>query len=155
MKVHLFKLVGVVILGCLMLARPAWAQAPDTTHIQRITDRLNCPLCQGRSLTECEIPVCVQMKSLIQQKLAQGASDNEIIQYFVNQYGQQVLNEPTAAGFNLLVWVLPALGMIAGLITVILVLRNLARRRPAEVTAAPRPLPEEYLRRVEQELKDF
>ncbi|MSP12949.1 MAG: hypothetical protein EXR62_08325 [Chloroflexi bacterium] len=148
-------MLGLLALAWLTLAQTALAQAPDATHIQRITDRLNCPLCQGRTLTECEIPVCVQMKSLIQQKLAAGVSDDEIMQYFVIQYGQQVLNEPTAIGFNLLVWVFPLIGMIAGAIIVAVVLRNVARRKPAEAPAATRPLPEEYLRRVEQELKDF
>ena len=137
-------------------------------QVREVTSRLNCPLCQGQTLNECPLQICDEMRELIRQKLQAGESDDQIIAYFVQRFGDRVLNEPPRSGFALLGWVMPVLGLLLGIALVTLALRAMTRRtpRPAPVAATPngaagsRPpapagLPQEYVDRLERELKQM
>jgi cytochrome c-type biogenesis protein CcmH len=85
--------------------------ANDVNDVAR---QLWCPLCSGVRLDACELKACAQMKDVIGQKLAEGEDAGAIKNYFVAQYGPQVLGEPPLEGFNWLAWILPVLAMAAG-----------------------------------------
>jgi cytochrome c-type biogenesis protein CcmH len=55
-----------------------------------------------------------QMKDLIRSQVAEGYTNEEVKEYFVSKYGEWVLLEPKAAGFNLLVYILPGVALLAG-----------------------------------------
>lgn len=153
---------GLVVVAGLLLpvgASPAAAQAPDTAtedEMYRIADKLNCPICQGQRLSECPIQICQEMREEITLRLQQGQQEEEIIQAFVDRYGIQVMNQPPAEGFNLLAWVMPFVGLAVVLIVGGWVLRQWLRRRPVAgveaVEGGVGDLPEEYLRRLEEEV---
>lgn len=79
-----------------------------------LADELRCPVCQGLSIHDSPSPLAQDMKDLIRRQVAAGASDEEVRQYFVSKYGEWVLLEPKAQGFNLLVYLLPALALLGG-----------------------------------------
>ena len=54
------------------------------------------------------------MKDVIAQKLAAGEGTQNIKNYFVQQYGPQVLGEPPMEGFNWLAWILPIAVVVGG-----------------------------------------
>lgn len=149
----------IVLVILLAWAATANAQAPTSDAVKRVTDKLNCPLCQGRNLTECPLPICDQMRQIIAQKLAAGESDEQIMQYFVAQYGEQVLNQPPLRGFNIVGWVVPFVGLAVGAVIVVFAFRQWSKRRQIPVTVQPIQrsvdLPDEYLTRLEQELKEY
>jgi len=78
------------------------------------------------------------MRGIIQEKLAAGESREQIIQYFVDRYGEGVLVEPPKRGFSLLVWLGPLLALAAGGVIVAWTLRS---RRRAAAGEAETPLP--------------
>ncbi len=59
-------------------------------------------------------PLAEQMKRFIRQKVAAGWTAAQIENYFVKQLGPQVLAVPTTHGFDLLAWLLPLIGIVAG-----------------------------------------
>lgn len=132
-------------------------------RMRAITDRLNCPLCQNTTLTECPLQVCNEMRDLIRQKLVAGESEDQIRAYFVERYGDRVLNEPPRQGFALLGWVMPFVGILVGVGLLALVLRAMLRREPktsapttdARAPAASPDLPPEYVDRLERELRQM
>ena len=109
------------------------------------------------------------MRDLVRQKLQAGESDEQIITYFVQRFGDRVLNEPPRTGFALLGWTMPILGLLLGVALVVFALRAMTRRspRPVAVAAAtpngaaggrppaPTGLPQEYVDRLERELKQM
>lgn len=151
--------MALVLMTALLWTVSASAQTPTTEEVYRIADKLNCPLCQGLSLSDCPLVVCDQMRDLIREKLAKGETDEQIIQYFVDQYGEQVLSAPPARGFNLLVWVLPFVGLLFGVSLVIFAVRGWLRGQgPAGPTTVHKPAeqpPSEYMERLEKELEEF
>lgn len=80
----------------------------------RLASELRCPVCQGLSIHDSPSPLAQQMKDLIRSQVASGWSDADVTDYFVSKYGEWVLLEPKASGFNLLVYVLPALLLVGG-----------------------------------------
>jgi cytochrome c-type biogenesis protein CcmH len=103
----------------------------------RLASELRCPVCQGLSIHDSPSPLAQQMKDLIRSQVASGWSDAEIRDYFVSKYGEWVLLEPKATGFNLLVYLLPALMLLGGGAVIFIAVRRWTG--PAPDQAAQRP----------------
>lgn len=74
-----------------------------------------------------------EMKAYIQKEIAGGKNETTILQDLTLRYGVQVLTAPPAKGFNLAVWILPGIGLLAGLAVVVVVVRRW-RGTPSIVT---------------------
>jgi cytochrome c-type biogenesis protein CcmH len=152
-------LLGLGLLA--VLPGLALAQGPVTENdVMRVARQLYCPICPNTPLDVCETQACQDWRALIRQKLEAGETDRQIIAYFVSQYGERVLTAPPARGFNLLGWLVPILGILAGVAFLALLFREWLRRRgPAPLQAAigsPNPLadlPQDYVARLERELE--
>lgn len=90
----------------------------------RLAAELRCPVCQGLSIQDSPSPLAVQMKDLIRTQVGRGYSDDDVRAYFVSKYGEWVLLEPRATGFNLLVYLLPAAALLAGLGLIVVAVRR-------------------------------
>jgi cytochrome c-type biogenesis protein CcmH len=91
--------------------------------------------------------------------LVQGKNEQQIRDYFVEKFGQQVLGAPPAQGFNWLAYILPFVGIILGAtIAWFTVKQWLVRRGSNTEPAAPADnpaIPKEYADRIEKELKEY
>jgi cytochrome c-type biogenesis protein CcmH len=136
---------------------PTTVTADDVNQVAR---ELWCPLCSGVRLDSCELKACDQMKDVIAIKLSDGENVQSIKDYFVEQYGPQVLGEPPRSGFNLLAWILPIIVAAGG--GVFLWMRTRRMVRPAtqlaSADAAGDAAPgdqDEYARKLEEELRRY
>ena len=77
------------------------------------------------------------MRHLVREMLAQGATREEVLGFFADRYGLSVLAAPPKSGANLLAWVLPAVGVMAALLAVLVIIRSMAARRGGEVADEP------------------
>jgi cytochrome c-type biogenesis protein CcmH len=129
---------------------PAAAQSPDA---QKIYTHLYCPLCGGVRLDACELQVCSEMKVEIQQKLAAGESEQQIIQYYRVRWGDQVLGYPPAEGLNIVPWLLPvAMVGLSGFALWRMAAGWARRRASGAPVAAAEGVPDELAARIEREL---
>ncbi len=67
-----------------------------------------CPVCENTPLDVCPTQACIEWRELIRDLLAEGKTEAEIKQYFVDRFGDRVLAAPPARGLNWLVYVIPA-----------------------------------------------
>ena len=74
--------------------------------------------------------------------LAEGRTREEILDYFVDRYGPDILAAPPKSGANLLAWILPIVGVAAGLGALFLVVRAMTGRRQSVISAASGPAAE-------------
>ena len=149
-------LVGV--LASLLVVGIVAAQGGTVTddQVNAVAKRLNCPVCENVPLDICETQACVQWRDLIRQKLAAGERPEQIITYFQATYGDRVLQEPPRQGFTGLVWILPFVGLVAGVAILIVVLRRMTGQPAAvKLEAAPSEPADEYRERLERELKEL
>lgn len=93
------------------------ASVPETQldrDVRNLAAELRCPVCQGLSLQDSPSELSQEMKDVIRAQLQAGQSPEEVKAYFVSKYGEWILMEPKPAGFNLAVYVLPVLALLAG-----------------------------------------
>jgi cytochrome c-type biogenesis protein CcmH len=139
------------------------ATTVTANQINAVARELWCPLCSGVRLDACELKACVQMKDMIGEKLAEGEDLASIKNYFIAQYGPQVLGEPPMEGFNWLAWVLPVLAVVAGGLFVWTRLRSSTRQAHAVQNTTVEPLDPAagdvysgtYGRKLDEELKHY
>lgn len=93
-KLPLAVLIALALTLTLTLITSAQGSTPTDDEVNRIAKQLYCPVCESTPLDVCPTEACRQWRELIRTQLAEGRSEEEIKQYFVEQYGARVLAEP-------------------------------------------------------------
>ena len=83
-----------------------------------LASELRCPVCQGNSIQDSPSELAQQMRSLVRDQLRSGKSPDEVRAYFVDKYGEWILLAPKAEGFNLVVYIIPFVAILAGALIV-------------------------------------
>src|SRR2546423_4646061 len=109
-------LAGVALIAAIwtsMLLVKAGSQTLDQ-HVHSVAAQLKCPICQNESVADSPSWVAQQMRAIIRQQIQAGKSDQEIIQYFQQRYGNGIVWAPQWQGFGLLTWLVPVALLLVG-----------------------------------------
>jgi cytochrome c-type biogenesis protein CcmH len=115
----------MVILIAFVLALPAAAQDAGAgvteDEVHAVAEKLYCPVCENIPLDDCMTPACMQWKDEIRVQLAEGRSEDDIVQTFVSRFGERVVGtpqDPTLRALSLVTpWVLAALALVVAVLT--------------------------------------
>ncbi len=107
----------------LLAALPVWAVQPDEVledsvleeRARDISAGLRCPVCQNESIDESSAEIARDLRLLVRERLVEGDSDVEVVDYIVARYGEYVMLSPNFDGANRVLWVLPVLLLGAGI----------------------------------------
>ncbi len=134
------RLAAAALLLAASLA--AGAAAPqDEARIRALSEKLRCLVCQNQSLADSNAELATDLRRELRAQVAAGRSDEQILGFMVERYGDFVLYEPPFKASTAALWIGPFVLLAAALAVLVLVLR---RRR-----AAPEPpvlAPEERAR---------
>ena len=127
---------ALVLAFLLLFGGAAWArEAAPATEDPRLEQRvmaigaeLRCLVCQNQSIADSDADLAKDFRNQIREKLQQGQSERDIIDYMIARYGDFVLWRPPFKPTTLLLWLGPALLVVAGLIALFY---RLAREREA------------------------
>ena len=109
------------------------APAPSLdARTRELESRIRCPVCQGLSIADSPALLARQMRTVVREQLASGATDSAVLSYFTARYGQWILLEPSTDGPGTLLWLAPAALLLAGGALV-----ALRAARPATPAAGP------------------
>jgi cytochrome c-type biogenesis protein CcmH len=136
------SLLAIVLSLSLLLLVGGTASAEDeplSAEALSIANSLNCPVCTGESVRDSSSQLAHDMRELIQQKLDQGQTRQQIIDYFVGAYGVTILRQPPKHGFSLALWWIPVVAVIAGA-GILLGFLTQRRRWQATVVATGEPV---------------
>ncbi len=78
-----------------------------------LAGRLKCLQCVGESVAASQAPLAIQFREEIRDQMRQGGTDDEILNFFADRYGTEVLLTPPSSGVGGLVWVVPVV-VVAG-----------------------------------------
>lgn len=92
---------------------------------KRIESRFLAPCCWSEDLAVHSSPAAREMRAEIEALVAQGRSENEIVDYYVSRYGERILRDPRGRSWWVLTWA-PVIALASG---TALVVRLLARMR--------------------------
>jgi cytochrome c-type biogenesis protein CcmH len=104
------------------------------------------------SVKESDAGLSQNMKDKIREMLQEGMSEEEILRFFEDRYGEWILRSPKKQGFNLVLWLAPLVLLIIA--SLILVRTLLKRSRPAEKKQFT-PLSPSEQSRLEKDLDRF
>jgi len=145
----------------------AYAQSdiPTDDEVNEIAGQLYCPVCENTPLDVCPTQACIQWRELIRLQLAEGKTEEEIKQYFVDNYGGRVLAEPPREGLNWLVYILPPVMILFGAFMLFKNFQAWTKPKTAESSTSQEGSDvlssskggnlssDEYVNRLEEELK--
>jgi cytochrome c-type biogenesis protein CcmH len=127
---------------------------PSDDEVNVIAKELYCPVCENIPLDVCPTQACAQWRALIKEKLVDGWTREQIKQYFVDQYGDRVLAQPPARGLNWLVYILPPLFFVGGIVLVYKNLKNI-KKSPKNIIQDRNTEDDKYIREMEEALKNL
>lgn len=108
-----FVLVSLaVLLGVATFSAGEPATADE--RMQSLADQYACPTCKGQSVAESNAAVASTIREFIRTEVNAGATDTQIRDALVRAYGEGVLLNPPATGWNALIWILPVLVLVGG-----------------------------------------
>jgi len=144
-RVLLFlSLVALLTVASLAQVNGLHAQTPEPpegsyseSQAQGIDRMIMCPVCPAETIDQAQVEISFQMRAVVREMLADGKERDEILDFFVERYGKDILAAPPKTGANLVAWLAPVVGFGAGLVAVFLIIRSMSRQRPALVTAQP------------------
>jgi cytochrome c-type biogenesis protein CcmH len=141
----------LALVGVLLLPQPSFAVTPDEIlkdpvleqRARVLSQELRCMVCQNQSIDDSDAPLAKDLRMLVRERLVQGDSDRQVLDFLVSRYGAFVLLKPPLEISTLLLWGLPPAALLAGIAALLL----MARRRKA-VVLEPAALSSEEQRRM-------
>jgi cytochrome c-type biogenesis protein CcmH len=133
--------------------------APDPQALEQqakqIEAMLIAPCCWSQQVSVHQSPASDEIKTNIRRLLAEGKTQQQILDAYVAEYGDRILAEPPARGFSAALYVLPWIFLAGSIGLVVFVIRRL--RTPAQAVATPdvrvAPIDEAVDERIDDELR--
>jgi len=108
-----------------------------------LSRELRCMVCQNQSIDDSEAPLARDLRILVRERLTQGDSNQQVLDFLVARYGEFVLLKPRLEWHTLLLWGLPPMALVAGIIALLMMMR-----RSSAVRMEPAALSPEEQRRL-------
>ena len=127
---------------CILLASGARAVQPDEVlqdplleaRARAISEGLRCLVCQNQSIDDSEAPLAKDLRLLVRERLKQGDSDQQVVDFIVARYGEFVLLKPKFTLHTVLLWLATPAVFAAALLLIWLTYR----RRQSAAQASPK-----------------
>ena len=161
--IFLTLLLAILTLPAGLINAQSGTATVTDDEVNEIARELYCPVCESTPLDVCPTQACADWREIIRTKLAEGETEQEIKDYFAEQYGPRALAEPPQEGFTLAVWIIPIAAVMVGGFFFSRYIRSIQTSGTSTVTENPpdemitpqaKPAPDDYIARVEKELKE-
>ena len=145
-----------VIFLLFVLVTPALAIQPDEIledklleeRARVISKELRCLVCQNQSIDDSDAPLARDLRVLVRERLQAGESDEKVIKFVVDRYGDFVLLRPPIKASTLALWISPIAILIVGVILLLMRFRKQEKNMPVQV----QPLSREETKKLEAAL---
>lgn len=101
-------------------------------RVMAVSEELRCLVCQNQTIADSHAELAVDLKNQVREKLRQGMSEREIVDYMVTRYGDFVLYRPLVKSSTLLLWFGPFILLLVAAYMLVAKLRQ--RRKAMEET---------------------
>jgi cytochrome c-type biogenesis protein CcmH len=103
---------------------PAWAAIEDVqfnddaqkARYQALIAALRCPMCLNANLAGSDAPIAADLRAEVHKQILADKSDDEILDFLVERYGEFILYKPRLHVSTALLWFAPPLLLLAGFI---------------------------------------
>ena len=110
MKLSIFFLIILIIFSSVKLS-----SAEKNEELKnKISKNIRCLICQGQSVYDSQSDFAESVKLIIENKLNEGLSENEIYDFLINKYGEWISYDPKFNKKTFILWILPILLFLIG-----------------------------------------
>jgi cytochrome c-type biogenesis protein CcmH len=119
-----------ILFGLIVVIALTWGWISLQQHqsldqkVQDVATQVKCPICQGESIADSTTTIAQQMRTIAREQLQSGRSEQEVLQYFRDHYGNQIVLTPAWNGFALLAWLVPLALVLGGVALLVRILRE-------------------------------
>jgi cytochrome c-type biogenesis protein CcmH len=110
--------VGAGLAAVFLVLSVATASDPSEDRARTIGSQIRCPVCQGESIAESPSQTATNMMDLVRSRIAEGATDDQIISQLLDSYSGALLLDPPVGGRTLWLWVAPILALGVGVMVI-------------------------------------
>ena len=144
-------------LGLLLLTLAAGLAGQEGKDaLQRELEReVMAPCCYGGPVSEHESEAAKQVRGQITQLIGEGRTREEILDMYVAIYGERILAQPRAEGFNLMAYVMPPMFLLVGGILLVYIINQMKTPATATSTRRKKTYSDEFFDKVEREMKEM
>lgn len=120
------------VLGCVQAkeAAPAATDPVLEARMQRIAIELRCLVCQNQTIADSPAGLSDDLRREIREQLQRGATDEQVVQYMTDRYGDFIRYRPPVKGSTMALWVGPLVLLALGIAVLVIALRRRARLAP-------------------------
>lgn len=104
-----------------------------------IATELRCVVCQNLSVADSPSEMAQQMRAIVREQLQAGRTPEQVKDFFVSKYGEWVLLKPKTTGFSALLWILPYVVLVLGVLAALWFIRRWTKSRNAPGQGAVPP----------------
>ncbi|MGK6315226.1 cytochrome c-type biogenesis protein [Neorhizobium sp. DT-125] len=135
---------------------PALAVNPDEVlsnpvleqRARNLSAQLRCMVCQNQSIDDSNAELARDLRVLVRERLTNGDTDQQVIDYVVSRYGEFVLLKPRFSARTVILWATPVLLLVIGAIAIFVFIRTRpSGRAVAALTAEEQARIEELLKK--------
>jgi len=150
-----FRIVLAMILA-LLAPLPAFAVNPDEVlsnpvleqRARNLSAQLRCMVCQNQSIDDSNAELARDLRVLVRERLTNGDTDDQVVDYVVSRYGEFVLLKPRLSAKTVILWATPVLLLLVGAIAILVFVRTRpSQRAVAALTAEEQARIEELLKK--------
>jgi cytochrome c-type biogenesis protein CcmH len=131
--------MGLVLVGALGVGlQPDDEARTPEERVFDVASGYKCPTCRSQSVADSEAPSAKAIKAEIARRLEAGQSEQEIRDYLVAQFGEEIVLTPSSSGVTGLVWVIPVVAVALAVTGLAFAFRRWRRRPSVTVSDADR-----------------
>lgn len=112
-------------------------------QFRELTLQLRCPKCQNNSIADSNAVIAADMRAKVYELMGQDYTDQQVIDYMIDRYGNFVTYSPPINKVTLMLWIVPILFLISGAVALVILA---GRRKSASVVDIDRLTQEEQVR---------
>lgn len=127
------------------------SEDPLERKMLNIAAKLRCTVCQNQPVAESNSGLAKDMRSAIKEKLQAGQKEQEIIQFFIDRYGDYVLLSPPKSGNGIPLWIFPPVFLLFAVITAVLIMKSRSEKKSTTPALALSEADQQRIRRARGE----
>jgi cytochrome c-type biogenesis protein CcmH len=135
--------VAAIVLMTALIAVLVFAAPTDVDRVESLGTRIKCPVCQGESIANSPSQMARDMMALVDDRVGEGATDEEIVDELLSSYSGAVLLDPPVSGGTLALWLAPVAALGIGIAVIVW-----WRGHPGNKAAPDQPVAERSRRRL-------